>query len=347
MRRANNDESEQPGQDSFIDVVTNIVGILIMLVMVMGLRTSKSVESGELADARVASTAPMPDVSEEELQAAVQDAVSKGTDVRKLVGRVVQVREETLLRREERGYLATFVAEVQQDLERRRAELSEKDRQDFDVRRRLADAQQTLDELTREKVSLVTRMPETDITEVECLPTPLAQTVSGTEVHLRLAHGHVAVIPLDRLRKEFETQAERDVWRLRNQDDVVSTVGPIDGFRLRYRLAKDRVTVQQQPGIEQQATVVRFVVWELLPASTQLGEPTDQALLPDSDLRRTLHELSPDSTTVTIWTYPDSFTDFRKLKQTLFEMGYATAGRPLPQGVLIGGSPHGTKSAAQ
>ena len=35
------------------------------------------------------------------------------------------------------------------------------------------------------------------------------------------------------------------------------------------------------------------------------------------------------------------------LKEELHNMGYATAGRPLPNGVLIGGSDHGTKSSAQ
>jgi hypothetical protein len=344
MRPANNSASEQTGQDSFLDIVANIVGILILLVMVMGLRASHSVETEE---ASAVPAAAAPPVSEEQLDAAVQAAVSKGADVRELVRRAVQVHEETSLRHEERGYLATFVAAVRDDLERRRAELSDQDRQDFDVRRRLADAQQTLDDLARQKISLVSQTPEADVTEIQCLPTPLAQTVSGNEVHLRLAHGHVAVIPLNELREEFQSQAQREAWRLRDQDDVVSTVGPIGGFRLRYRLARGRVTVRQQPGFEQQATVVRFVVWELLPVSAELGEPTDQALLPNSDLRQTLRKFSPESTTVTIWTYPGSFDDFRKLKQALFEWGYAAAGRPLPEGVLIGGSPYGTKSAAQ
>lgn len=346
MRRADNDANQPNGQDSFLDIVANIVGILILLVMVMGLRASHSVETEEAAAVETTEAA-LPSVSAEELHAAVQAAVAKGADVRKLVEHATELRQETLLRREERGYLAMFVSAVEQELDQRRSELSEQDRQDFDVRCRLADAQQTLDELARQQVSLVSQTPETDVTEIQCLPTPLAQTVSGKEVHLRLAHGHVALVPLDELRAEFESQAERDVWRLREQDSVVSTVGPIDGFRLRYKLAKGHVTVHQQPGFEQQATVVRFVVWELLPVSAQLGEPTDQALLPNSALRRALGKFAPESTTVTIWTYPGSFDDFRKLKRALFELGYATAARPLPDGVLIGGSPHGTKSAAQ
>jgi hypothetical protein len=36
MRRYRSAEVESAGQDSFLDVVTNIVGILIILVMVIG-----------------------------------------------------------------------------------------------------------------------------------------------------------------------------------------------------------------------------------------------------------------------------------------------------------------------
>ena len=43
MKRAEVEADQMPGQDSFLDVITNIVGILILLVLVVGLRTSHSV----------------------------------------------------------------------------------------------------------------------------------------------------------------------------------------------------------------------------------------------------------------------------------------------------------------
>ncbi len=349
MRRANSDDTEQTGQDSFLDIVANIVGILILLVMVMGLRASHSVATEESPQAAVAADMQQaaPPVSDQQLKDAVKSAVTTNDDVRNLVQRAVQVHQEAAMREEERGYLATFVAAVEQELEDRRGELNEQEQQEYDVRRRLGESQETLDDLMRQKVSLVSQMSESDITEIESLPTPLSKTVSGKEIHLRLAHGHVALAPVDQLREQFEAQAERDVWRLRDQNRVFGTVGPIDGFRLRYQLAKGRVTVQQEPGLERQATVVRFVSWELLPTAPTLGEPTAQAMLPNSDLRRALRQYAPESTTVTIWTYPDSFDDFRELKRMLFESGYATAGRPLPEGVRIGASPSGKKSSAQ
>ena len=45
MKRAEIEADQMPGQDSFLDVITNIVGILILLVLVVGLRTSHSVHN--------------------------------------------------------------------------------------------------------------------------------------------------------------------------------------------------------------------------------------------------------------------------------------------------------------
>ena len=44
MKRVEVEADQMPGQDSFLDVITNIVGILILLVLVVGLRTSHSVK---------------------------------------------------------------------------------------------------------------------------------------------------------------------------------------------------------------------------------------------------------------------------------------------------------------
>jgi hypothetical protein len=88
----------------------------------------------------------------------------------------------------------------------------------------------------------------------------------------------------------------------------------------------------------------RFV---LLPTSADLGEPLAAALTEPSEFLAILNGFEPNRTTVTVWVYPDSFDAFRKLKSELFRRGYATAGRPMPEGHPIGGSPDGSRSAAQ
>jgi len=55
----------------------------------------------------------------------------------------------------------------------------------------------------------------------------------------------------------------------------------------------------------------------------------------------------PAATTVTLWTYSDSFNAYRRMKEELYQAGFRVAGRPMPDGKQIGGSPSGTKSAAE
>ncbi|MEX0643395.1 MAG: hypothetical protein WD468_11870 [Pirellulales bacterium] len=338
MRHAEIETDQMPGQDSFLDVITNIVGILILLVLVVGARTSRSVSQATGVDIHNA-------VTEEELATAVRAAMSAQHDVSELVKRSVNVHSEVLIKDREREYLGTYVAAGEQEMAELRSQLSHQQQRDFDLRNRLSTAQQSLDELTRQQIALVSETPEVEA--VTSLPTPLAETVTGKEIHLRLAEGNVSVIPLEELLKNFKQDAEDNSWRLRDRDSFVATVGPVEGYELRYRLQKQPFALQSASGLEQHGTAVRLVKWELVPALAQIGEPVDQSLSSNGDLRRCLARNSPTGTTITIWTYPESFSDFRKLKKALFDLGYATAARPLPQGILIGGSPNGSRSAAQ
>ena len=347
MRRIHVDESggDVSGQDSFLDIVANIVGILILLVVVVGVRASqhidKTVALNETVDESVRETSSRM----EKVQPAMEQVLAARHDLKDLIRQMVNVRREALVRDEERLQLNTYVAAVEQELEKERSELSREQQQDFDVRRELNDAQKTLDELTRQQVALLAGPPEVE--ELENIPTPLAQTVSGGEIHLRLAGGCVAFIPLDDLLMELRHQAEQKIWQLRDRDSAVSAVGPLGGFRLRYRLEKKRYGVGGVSGVRQRGSVVQLSRWELVPEALEIGEPLEQAMQPNSDLMHCLKGRRPQATTITVWTYPDSFGEFRELREGLYSLGFGIAGRPLPEGIRIGGSPHGTRSVAQ
>ena len=137
-----------------------------------------------------------------------------------------------------------------------------------------------------------------------------------------------------------------DAWRLREHGQMEGSVGPIDGFRLLYRVQLTQVAVPTRSGIDQVRPVVDEK-YEYVPTTTLIGEPIEQAVSANSNLLRALRGSSPGTTTVTIWTYPDSFAEFRVLKKALFDLGFAAAGRPLPAGEVISASPSGTRSAAQ
>lgn len=343
-RHANEEDGELAGQDSFLDIVANIVGILILLVVVVGVRASQEIIKVD-AEKQTATDPSQPIVTAEDVELAVRQAISTQQDAKGLIKRVVSVRRAAVFRDSERLGLNTLVAEVEAEIEQRRSELGIEQQRDFDLRRQLNEAKTSLEKLTRQQVALLSQAPET--AELENLPTPLAKTVSGEEIHLRLAGGRVAFIPLDELIADLRMDAEKNLWQLQNRRTAVNTVGPLNGFRLRYRLAKKAYTARGPGGGTAQGEMIQLTRWELLPERERMGELVEEAIQPNSDLMHFLKGYRPESTTVTVWTYPGSFAEFRTLKESLFAAGFGTAGRPLPDGIRIGGSPSGSKSSAQ
>src|SRR5262245_2612316 len=179
MKRVEMEADQMPGQDSFLDVITNIVGILILLVLVVGLRTSKAVHNAP----NVVAAASVVD-AHEKLQEAYNGALTSELQVRDLAKRVGGAAGEVPFREAERAYVSTAGASAEHEIADRRAKLSTTGQRDFDVRRQLNDAQLKLDELTREQIARVSQEPASN--PLECQPTPLSKFVRGREIHVLL-----------------------------------------------------------------------------------------------------------------------------------------------------------------
>ncbi|MFV2067947.1 MAG: hypothetical protein ACC645_13320 [Pirellulales bacterium] len=341
MSRAPRHEEEMPGQDSFLDVVANIVGILIILVMTVGVRAGHvraARDETDRADAEAASTV-------DPLVEAQRLAVSLEHDLQQLGRRAGALKQELSARQREREEWETLLLAGRRAIEAHRETLDADARARFDTRRALAEADAKLDQLTREQIALESAKTETKT--IRHRPTPISRTVHGKELHFQLRNGRVASIPLDTLLDEFKATAQRQVWKLNRQSELIDTVGPIGDFRLRYRLERLELSAAVQMETGRSGTVIRLSRWELLPVSSDVGEPLEIALSEGSRFATLLANHPQSRTTVTLWVYPESFAPLRALKDRLYRRGYSVAIRPLPDGVPIGGSPMGTKSAAQ
>ncbi len=190
MKRVELEADQMPGQDSFLDVITNIAGILILLVLVVGLRTSHSVHESSVENAGAMARA------NDELTKTVSHAANAERELGQMVEQVGSIRQEVAMRTQERTWLQEAVLEAEQDINARRASLSTHDQRDFDMRRRMAEAQAKLDELTREQIALLSH--ECSRSSNASL-TPIAKTVVGKEVHIMLADDHVAIVPFEEL----------------------------------------------------------------------------------------------------------------------------------------------------
>ena len=343
MRRRAAHDQELEGSDSFLDIVANIVGILIILVMVVGVR----VKHAPLLSVRpAASEEPQPqapDLSKDreavetrrrELTAFEQEAIDKIRQNQKLA---LQIRS----RRMQRERFSTSVAAIDHQLKEKRNQLGDTQRAELELKDKLAKSQAQLDDLDQQRALAAGMEPTSE--KLTSITTPISRTVFGKEEHFRLSGGRIAYIPLDRLIVATKSAAQTQVWKLNGVPEISDTVAPIEGFALRYTLG--RVPIDGRGGAV--GAIIGFTRWEIVPTGGGLGESIDEALAPNSRLRAVLARGKPKQTTITLWTYPDSFEIYRTLKTELFKLGFSTAGRPLPEGVAIAGSPGGSKSAAQ
>lgn len=340
------DESDDsmPGQDSFIDVVCNMVGILIVLVMIVGVRASRPAEFDAAMNPNKTPKKEVVDASE--LHQELAEANKAKDEIEGAVARIADLSVQAAVTESRRQQLAVVQAAVEQEIAQRRAKLDEKGQRQFDVQRAIAEAEIKLSKLTQEQISLVSQAPE--IEEVECVPTPLAKTVEGDEIHVRLKKGLLAVVPADALLDEVRMRGGDYIRNgLRSRDAVEDVYGPIDGFRMRLTIERHAVAVPGPPGMPMATQSAVALQGVFLPISEELGQTIDQALLPTSPFSRVLKGKRASSPAVTVWVYPDSYGELRTLKRAMWEAGVPMAIRPLPHGQHIIFSTFGSKSSAQ
>ena len=319
-------------QDSFLDIVTNIVGILIILVMVIGARVQsisfkpKEVSSPDLEtlmmevvcleDAVVASESELLELDEQGGQLAVTVADAGNARI----------------------HLATAVSGARRDVEDQKQKV---DREKAVRVERAAESQRIRDEIEQCNLEAegIAHAPQST-KELLAYPTPVGRTVTGDELHFRLAAGRISYIPLTELFDRAKARTQRKSGgSLASMEARIETVGPIQDFALDYVI---EVQINRSAG----QVYVRSREWVVKPARYDIGETLDQALARQSRFRSVLAGVTP-ATTVTLWCYPDSFEEYRAVREELHRIGVSAACRSLPEGAPIGGSAEGSKSVAQ
>jgi len=348
---------EEDSQDSFLDVVANVVGVLIILVMLVGMQASRGLFRADASQNAQADSIQLAGSSarrsfqdrkdlEKQLDEARRQASASERSVLELAAKVSRVSSEANAYDQQRVELAMHRTLIEEDVQRRREELDSERQREFDVQRELLESQIKLDDLTQEQLSLAATAQEVE--EIECVPTPLAKEVDVPSIHLRLRSGLVSIVPVQQLQEEVRFHAEEIRRRLQSNSKVAETFGPIDGYRAKLTVIKREVPGSLGGHIAGQVrenileTYIQF-----LPTSDDIGQNVERALMPGSALYEFLQSQRRDSPPVDVWLYTDSFDEFRTLKRALWEMGFSLAVRPLRPQDTIGASPYGSKSAAQ
>ena len=334
MAKRNRDELVV-GEDAFLDTVANLVGILIILVVIVssGTRTAAQLISAEKIKQAV-----------EELEQPVASAINIEKD---LARQEEQLREHTLevaYRNAERDAILRQVLMAKEAMQEETQKLDVNQRTDIERQQKLSEMERELAELLQQQGDVPSDEKPPII--LQHLPTPMAKTVFGKELHLMVSDGMISVIPWDRMVSMLKVEARAAVARSSRRERIEEQLGPVDGFMMNYMLVSKRGLVSNGSATAM-AQTVELDKFELDPTQEVVREPLMQSLGNNGRLRVELSGYPARETTVTAWVYPNSFETFRQLKELLFKEGYMTAARPMPDGVRIGASPRGSQSSAQ
>ena len=333
MARPKHEEDLTAGQDSFLDVITNIVGILIILVMVVGARVQKITLD--------AAAQPAPSADQAALETQVEERedtlASAESEIQELQMQAALVQAAIDGASNARLRLATAVAAAKVEVDRRKQAADAATVADAERAAKRHQLEESIRQCALETESLAHQKATT--AEVLAYPTPIGRTVNGDEIHFRLAGGRIAYIPLEELFGLAKRNTQRHAGSIAEMATRIETVGPERGFALDYVI---EAKIDQARG----QILIRSREWVVRPVDATVGEPIEEALASASRFRGVLAGVKPD-TTVTLWCYPDSFAAYRQIREELHRLGIPTAGRPLPEGAPIGGSTEGSKSVAQ
>jgi hypothetical protein len=370
----------QFGSDSFLDIVCNVVGILIILMVVAGVRASRtpvllpamSVTESPIPRPQPTSepeSLPLPvlfaaEVVEEpmppvpEPAPVAQDPPEPVIPPPDLVARAEQLRRELKLLDASVETSADRIAAVKRQQGELQEQLNALQKQQAEQMKQLELSQQRraatdveLDHLRRVAAQLARALQEQaaktpPAKALEHRINPIGQAVTGNELHFRVLNDRVAVVPLDRLVDRLKSQIDRHKDWLAKSRQQLGQVGPIEGFSMHYVVERDSGSLADELRMGPGVFRISVSEWRLEAERSIPTESAAEALQPGSRFSSALAAAEPGSA-MTFWVYPDSFGAYSELKAHCQRLNFLIAGRPLPHGIPIAGSPTGTRSTGQ
>jgi hypothetical protein len=360
--------------DSFLDVVANVVGIILRLILVawVGARAYKgpppppppTVEVTDIAvpapppslpplpttaTGPVESTAAPtpPDPLAAELERDRQELAKANADL------LAKLKEYNDLRALEPA-LGTELVEVSTRTNGVEAEKADLDRHAAEAAVTGGGAVLTLEQLRerqrvlKESLEALQREPisKRDLR----YRTPVSSPLQTEELMFEVKNGRVSLVDIGALLEQVRRSMRQKGEALRTQWEVSDTTVPAGAFRLRYVLERERDVLDASAGMpaEKGNFRISLAYWEAQAVTEARGEALERALAADSTFRRVVDHLDPQQTAVTFWVYPDSFAEYRRLRDYLHERDIVVAGRPLEDGhPIAGSSKYGKRSRGQ
>jgi vacuolar-type H+-ATPase subunit I/STV1 len=349
--------------DSFLDVVTNVIGIIIRLILVtwVGARAY----TAAMMETSVNSEDNAAEVSLHELPAprAEDDPVSKELLDAQLA--LKKLRNQLTQQLKDLDLTQTRENETRKELVLADGRKKEYDKKKREVEVLLDLSSKDVQNLAMTKEELIQKAKklQEDIQAVAKLPTPAKALRYHTpvsrpvrtdigEYFFECKRGRVSYIDKNAFKNEIDDNLKETLKKLESNWKAEAVTSQIGAFRLRYFIEREREFVDSivdRSASARKGNLGRLqLAWVVEPMVEDRGETIEAALKPGAAFRQVVDGLDAQLSVVTLWVYPDSFDMFRRLRDFLHdERDIEVAGRPIPFGLLIGASPYGTASRGQ
>jgi hypothetical protein len=341
--------------DSFLDVVANVVGIIIRLILITWvgaksytgfvLPTPPSAPTVAVVDENV--TLPEPeDPLTPELERQKHDMALAQAQLLEQFRAWEQVQGERQLTEKE-------LAALTQQIDTLAAERSTVERAAADngktgqgVALSLAEIQERGKRLA-EELEALRKAPSPKKTHR--YRTPVSHPLHTEEIMFEILKGRVTVIDIGAMEDEVDRKLPEKGELLRTSWMVTDITAPVGAFRLRYTIEREHGSMISgaMPPTDRSNFKYGQTGWEVEPVIAERGETVEQALASGSAFRKVIESLDPNQTAVTFCVYPDSFAQYRQLRDYLHDRDMTVAGRPLPEGHAITAGRNGTASRGQ
>jgi hypothetical protein len=341
--------------DSFLDVVANVCGIIIRLILVVWVGARSYSGLRDVIHKPGRSKTDAPEVVRAEDDPLHQELARHREALAQAEARLLEELRHLQLTQEDRtqveGRLAALSAQ-QHELEQVRESL---DRTVAEGSKASRNAALSLDEMRERQKKLLREIQALHQApaagQVLRYRTPVSRPVRTEEFMFECRNGRVTFIDLAAFQAEVRRDVESKGRLLRTRWQVSEVTPAIGAFRLRYTLERERGLVDAvlpgstpETGGGYRYGVSEYIVEPMIP---ERGETATAALAKGSEFRQLTDRLDPQLAVVTFWVYPDSFALFRQLRDFLYERDLVVAGRPLPNDLPIICSRNGSLSRGQ
>ena len=310
--------------DSLLDTMTNVVGILVILLAVTQLGVGDAVK--RILRSRTGGNGTALNVPPEELKVTEQEAEQLNELLVKLRAQWADIKAQRDLDSARLDEIRKLIDELKRELQQKpdsavnadqiRKLINDREKESQQLEKKISQAEQ-------ERAKLMAQIEKTPVyktpaPKVVTLPNPRPAPPGSEPLKFLCVKGRIMPVNIERLQRVVEVSLPRAVGEIGSDKEIdceklveffdTHTLGD-ENFRIRIRIHNFRP----------------WMVLELRPAA---GESTERLIEPDSNFQRTVRGVSKTSYYAQFLVWPDSFDTYIEARAITSDLGMEAGWEP-------------------